>query len=187
MFEDTTYRLEIVSEADAEGLLTTPLGSGDALRVALHYYEVDHQIRTRLTAAVYLYLTKSNIFGLVGNTEENTHLAMLVAWSGNITSVQRKAAIAPSSFALHQNYPNPFNPATTIRYNIAVGGTVTLTIFDLKGRKVRTLVNEMQPAGSYLVNWNGVGVDGTPVASGVYLYRLETGTTALTRRLVLLK
>jgi len=88
----------------------------------------------------------------------------------------------PSSTGLHQNYPNPFNPSTTIRYAIPKAMQVTLTVYDLLGRKVATLVNEQKVAGNYEVTWHA-----SNRASGIYLYRLETGSYVQTRKLMLLK
>jgi hypothetical protein len=82
---------------------------------------------------------------------------------------------------LDQNYPNPFNPVTTIQYRIAKTQLVSLRVFDLLGRDVATLVNEVKEPGTYSVQW-----DATGLATGVYLYQLRTGNFADTRRLVLL-
>ncbi len=85
-------------------------------------------------------------------------------------------------FSLDQNYPNPFNPSTQIDYSIAQSGAVTLDVFDMLGRKVATLVDEQQAAGSY-----SVAFDGTGLASGLYLYRLSAGDNVSTRTMVLIK
>ncbi len=83
--------------------------------------------------------------------------------------------------------PNPFNPTTTIGYSLAADATVQLDIYDIAGRKVRTLVGGMTPAGKHEVTWSGRNDDGEAVASGVYLYRLRTDESVETRRMVLLK
>ncbi len=79
----------------------------------------------------------------------------------------------PETFALYQNYPNPFNPGTQILYRVPFGASVTLTVFDILGREIRTLVNGNQDAGVYIRRWDGTNNDGRLVAAGVYLYRLE--------------
>jgi flagellar hook assembly protein FlgD len=85
-------------------------------------------------------------------------------------------------------YPNPFNPSTTILYSLVTGGTVDLTVYDVLGRRVRTLVTGWQATGSYRIGWSGHDVAGRPVATGVYFYRLTTpGTAQQTRRMVLVK
>ncbi len=79
----------------------------------------------------------------------------------------------PETFALYQNYPNPFNPGTQILYRVPFGASVNLTVFDILGREIRTLVNGTQDAGVYVRRWDGTNNEGRLVAAGVYLYRLE--------------
>ena len=88
---------------------------------------------------------------------------------------------------LDQNVPNPFNPTTTIRYAIAGENPVNLTIYDVAGRKVRTLVNERQRADVYKIVWDGVNDAGVRAASGVYFYKLVAGKFTQTKKMVLLK
>lgn len=80
----------------------------------------------------------------------------------------------PSDFKLYQNYPNPFNPTTTISWQLPVASQVELTIYNLLGQKIRTLVDGRQPAGFHQVEWDGRDDAGRQVASGVYFYRLTT-------------
>lgn len=89
---------------------------------------------------------------------------------------------APRAFNLEQNYPNPFNPGTKIRYNVANAGKVVLEVFDMLGKKVTTLVNSDQPAGSYTVDFNGSDLN-----SGTYIYRLSANGKVESRRMTLLK
>ena len=94
----------------------------------------------------------------------------------------------PKSYALHGNFPNPFNPATEIRYDLPVPGSVDLTVYTLAGRKVRALLaGERQGPGRFSVLWDGRDERGRRVASGVYFYRLVANEKALTRKMVLLK
>lgn len=88
---------------------------------------------------------------------------------------------------LDQNVPNPFNPTTTIRYGIAADGPVSLLIYDVAGRKVRTLVNQRQRADIYSVTWDGINDAGQRTASGVYFYKLVAGKFTQTKKMVLLK
>ena len=88
----------------------------------------------------------------------------------------------PNGLCLGQNYPNPFNPTTSIAYRLQHSGPVRLAVFDLLGRRVSVLVDELKAAGSHVVT-----VDGSTWASGVYLYRLETESGALTSRMLLVK
>jgi predicted peptidase len=88
----------------------------------------------------------------------------------------------PEDFYLNQNYPNPFNPSTTIKYDIAKSGKVELVIFDMLGKKIKTVVNEFQNPGNY----NAV-FDASRFASGVYLYQLKVNDYVDTKKMILLK
>jgi hypothetical protein len=93
----------------------------------------------------------------------------------------------PRVFTLHQNAPNPFNPATSIPFSLTGSGTVRLVIHDVLGRTVRTLVDGPRSAGKLTVVWDGRDDSGSPVSSGVYLYRLTSGGVAETRRMTLVR
>lgn len=99
-----------------------------------------------------------------------------------VTSVEPPASMIPSDLQLAQNYPNPFNPTTTISYTLPVGGTVFLKVYALDGREVATLVHENQSVGEHSVQF-----DASHLASGVYVYRLQLGGFAQTKKLLLLK
>jgi hypothetical protein len=92
----------------------------------------------------------------------------------------------PTEFKLYQNYPNPFNPVTTIKYSVPLGTTslqhVSLKVYDMLGRIVTTLVNDVKQAGTYEVRF-----DGSKTASGVYIYQLVSGTKFLSNKLILIK
>lgn len=90
----------------------------------------------------------------------------------------------PKTIKLEQNYPNPFNPTTTISYALNSTGKVTLTIFDVTGKKVDVLVNERKSAGAHNVTWNAS--NGT-LSSGVYFFRLEVNGEIITKKLTLIK
>jgi len=100
-----------------------------------------------------------------------------VTGTGNINNLE-----APGNFILIQNYPNPFNPATTISYEIPNSGFVTLRIYDILGREVKTLINERQSAGVHEVNFNARNF-----SSGVYLYVITTDGESLVKKMVILK
>jgi len=101
------------------------------------------------------------------------------------------APAIPTNFRLAQNYPNPFNPVTTIDYNVATSGFVTLEVYDVMGRLVKTLVdNQWVTAGQtsgYSVNWNGLDDSGQRVSAGLYIYRLQSGSVSTSNKMILLK
>jgi hypothetical protein len=87
-----------------------------------------------------------------------------------------------SEFALEQNYPNPFNPTTQIQYQLPETGNVTIKVYDILGNEVRTLVNDNKPAGSYTVNFNAKGL-----SSGIYFYKITSGSFIETKKMILMK
>ncbi|MBC8346301.1 MAG: T9SS type A sorting domain-containing protein [Candidatus Marinimicrobia bacterium] len=93
----------------------------------------------------------------------------------------------PGRFELNQNYPNPFNPATHISYNLNQGGLVSLTVFDLMGKEVATLVKDHQEPGAHQAIWNGKDRNGNAMPSGMYFYQLIANGFAQTKKMQLLK
>jgi hypothetical protein len=94
---------------------------------------------------------------------------------------------APKRYALSQNYPNPFNPVTTISFQIPESNHVSLKVYDVTGKLVRTLVDEKKEVGSYTVKWNGKDDRGNEVSSGLYFYRLQSEEFDKTHKCLLLK
>lgn len=92
----------------------------------------------------------------------------------------------PLTTALHQNHPNPFNPSTTILYELPRASQVEIAVFDLLGKRIRTLVQERQQAGQHRLLWDGRDERGADVPSGVYLYRLHAGEFMQTRKMILM-
>ncbi len=93
----------------------------------------------------------------------------------------------PTEFALHQNSPNPFNPITTLRYELPENGLVNITIYDMLGREVKTLINQTQDAGYRSIIWDATNDYGKPVSAGLYLYQIQAGDYMQTKKMVLLK
>jgi hypothetical protein len=98
-----------------------------------------------------------------------------------------KSSAVPESFELYQNAPNPFNPMTDIRYYLPESEHVNLEIFNMNGRKVRTLVDGYKEAGEHVVTWDAKNDSGDKVASGIYLYRLRAGDMEISKKMSLLK
>jgi 5'-nucleotidase / UDP-sugar diphosphatase len=101
--------------------------------------------------------------------------------------VEEKRKNIPLQFNLKQNYPNPFNPETNIPLILAMRNHVVLEIFDILGRKVKTLFSGYMPAGKHKLLWNGKDDAGNQVSSGAYLYRLKAGEQQVTRKMLLLR
>ena len=92
-----------------------------------------------------------------------------------------------NSYRLYPAYPNPFNPETTIRYDLPEQTFVGITIYDVLGRKVRTIVNEQQDSGQRSIIWNAKDKNGQPVSAGIYLYQMQAGDFVQTKKLILIK
>ena len=150
------------------------------------------------------YLRNSPVYGDDFTTEEidglKTGELLSFTYNGDTLSSQIKfypmsfkeveldyKAFLPSTFALHQNYPNPFNPVTTIQYDIPDNGPVTIIIYDLTGRKIKTLVNQISTPGRYSIIWNGTNDFGKSISSGMYFYRMEAPGFKSVKKLMLLK
>jgi hypothetical protein len=95
--------------------------------------------------------------------------------------------IIPTVFALHQNYPNPFNPTTKIRYDLPQDAMVSITIYDVMGRQIKSLVNLTQAAGYRSIQWDATNNLGEPVSAGMYIYMIQAGEYRKTKKMVLLK
>jgi photosystem II stability/assembly factor-like uncharacterized protein len=121
------------------------------------------------------YIISVKAANIYGNLIKTFHIKVT-----NVSAI--KENISDFKDELLNNYPNPFNPATTINYSLSHSGNVKLTIYNSIGSKVITLVNEYKPAGNYSVQFNA-----STLASGIYLYRLESGTYSAAKKLILIK
>ncbi len=94
---------------------------------------------------------------------------------------------APALFSLKQNFPNPFNPSTMIGFSVPTSGLVTVKVYDILGRSVKTLVNANMTSGNYSVVWDATDDNGKRVSTGVYLYKITAGSFSATKRMLLMK
>ena len=121
---------------------------------------------------------------LVGEDSVHVGSRMVIddlAFSGTATSVEEELGV-PGTFSLEQNYPNPFNPSTSVRYTLPEAGRATLTVSNLLGEQVATIIDQEQPAGTYELRFDAAGLP-----SGLYFYTLRSGSFVETRRMMLLK
>ena len=112
-----------------------------------------------------------------------------IGFSGTPTTIREQELIqtALTSFALYQNYPNPFNPTTSITYSLPQAGDVEMSIYDIQGRRVRSLLKSMQAPGAYSIVWDSRTDGGSPCASGTYLCKVNFRGSILTKKLLLIK
>jgi hypothetical protein len=93
----------------------------------------------------------------------------------------------PDRYELQQNYPNPFNPKTNIEYQLPMETRVSLKIYNIMGQEVKTLIDDVKEAGYHALIWNGLDNSGVAVSSGIYYYRMVTGSFVETKKMVLLR
>ncbi|MCF6269042.1 MAG: S8 family serine peptidase [Melioribacteraceae bacterium] len=129
--------------------------------------------------------------GIDLNSIQNSVANSRVKYNSILTNILDEESELPTEFSLSQNYPNPFNPSTTIKYSIPVGVTFNTTtkliVYDILGREVATLVNQNQKAGNYEMKFSANAFAGGELTSGIYFYRLTSGSFAATKKLMLLK
>jgi hypothetical protein len=113
--------------------------------------------------------------------------AVMICPKPTAVEEEEEGSITPKDFELYQSYPNPFNNQTIIKYDLLKSCQVSLTIYNILGQKVKTLVKERQAAGSKTVSWDGKDEKGKDLASGIYFYQLKAGEVTQTKRMVLLK
>ena len=105
----------------------------------------------------------------------------------NVTSVHDQDGSVPRVFALFQNYPNPFNPVTQIRFSVPKRTKVEISVYNILGQKVKTLLNEELEAGNYTSTWNGKDDKGYDVSSGIYFYKLNSQEFSATKKMLLVR
>jgi hypothetical protein len=103
-------------------------------------------------------------------------------YKDNTNGITKIGTELPDKFSLYQNYPNPFNPTTQIKYSIPQLSFVTIKVYDLLGKEIKTLVNEEKPIGNYEIEF-----DGSSLASGVYFYRIQSDNFSDVKKFILLK
>jgi hypothetical protein len=134
----------------------------------------------------YLYLGEPHTDDYEGDVRID-EITLLYVDIGSDVDEDVPGDVLPTQFTVSQNYPNPFNPVTTIRYRLPTRCHVKIDVYNALGRKVWSLVDREQPAGSYKVNWDGRSATGQLVSTGLYLYRFQTDDHVQTKKMLLLK
>ena len=164
----STYRIQISTDSNFSAIVF------DSNEIVNHYFQMPNNV-LQLSTLYYWQVNGSNILG--------TGPWSLI-WNFRVrdTGLEKISSEIPGGFRLHNNYPNPFNPETHIKFELPENGLVTLTIYDILGNKITTLINQNLSAGVYKVDWNG-----SNLASGIYFFRIETKDFTDAKRMLLIK
>lgn len=187
------YNIITVNQTvDAFGTITFPFGTFDALRIKyVDQTEVyfNGSLINQFGSTSFTWITKNGgMFEADLDTSATTsgsvtiYSASMTQFNAATSVEEKENNISPAEFMLSQNYPNPFNPSTTISYQLAMGGYISLKVYDVIGNEVVTLVNEEKPAGTYEVQF-----DASKLSSGIYFYKLQAGSFVETKKMILLK
>jgi hypothetical protein len=125
-------------------------------------------------------------FDIASKEDTITHFPKLI-FKTVATGIDNKKESTITEYTLNQNYPNPFNPETTISYNLPRAEHVLLRIYNLQGEKITTLVNELKSNGQHGISWDGKNMNGSAVASGVYIYRIMAGDFVQSNKMLLVR
>lgn len=180
---NTVFAITVLSNELIAGGSFTTAGGNSALRIAKWNGTSWSPLGSGLNGVVFTLTVYNNelIAGGSFSTAGGMSANNIAKWSLP-TNIETATNEIPDAYTLYQNYPNPFNPETKINYAIPKQGHVTLKVYDISGREVMTLVNEVKTAGYYSINFNGNSLN-----SGVYFYRLTTADYTETRKMLLLK
>ena len=138
------------------------------------YLDTDYEVNVTVYYRLIVYDDAGNA------SEHSVAIDITVLWADLGIAI-------PDEFAIHQNYPNPFNPVTTLRYDLPEQGHVRITIYDMLGRDVKTLINEYQDPGYRSIIWDATNDYGKPVSAGMYLYQIEANNFLKTKKMILVK
>lgn len=183
------FTIQNLGTAELAGTISTP----DGFTVVLpNKNEVDFsidsgdEINVEIIFEPTLNITYSGNIQITSNDPNQALIEIPVTGTGVATGSND---LIPLTTALYGNYPNPFNPTTTISYGLNQKSEVTLFVFNVKGQKVKTLINEVQEPGYYNISWNGKDNNEKQVTSGVYFYSIRVGDTDYTsvKKMILLK
>jgi hypothetical protein len=160
---------------DGTDVFTVTISNGRALLTATGYSAGAHTIELTDPAGCFDPIAVTCPTGFVGGND------------GDFFRVDIPSAHKPAEFTVLGNYPNPFNPSTSIRYGLSEDTWVTVKVYNTLGQEVATLVDEFQSAGYRSVSWHGRTNEGNPVASGLYVYRIQAGSNVTTGRMMFMK
>jgi hypothetical protein len=115
-------------------------------------------------------------------------IQVLLTSKNYAVGIKQTSNVVPETFSMSQNYPNPFNPSTKVDFTVPKTANVSIMIYDLRGREIKSLIhNQSMLPGKYTVDWNSIDNGGRNVSTGVYFYRIIAGGTVITKKMMLIK
>ncbi len=185
-------KLQVIKDAELEflgaGLLRfgadNSVNAGFALSTdrGLSWYQTNNGLPSDPLVSALAYQVQGNSIRYYAGMFENTSTGAKVYRMDSPIGIHQISSEVPNAFSLSQNYPNPFNPMTKIKFNVSKASNVNITVFDVLGRHITTLVNEKLNAGEYETEWDAINMPG-----GIYFYRLETDDFTETKKMILVK
>ncbi|MFA7057509.1 MAG: T9SS type A sorting domain-containing protein, partial [Candidatus Cloacimonadales bacterium] len=164
------------------------INSTGALLLDANGVQLYDSLQAQLVASTTRLANNKTMFTWVQEADAYPRFGSLYAQMLDFTTVDNDNNDSePLTLNLLQNYPNPFNPETTIAFNVPNSGLVKLEVYNLKGQKVKTLINDNLISGKHSVVWNGRDNNNKHVASGVYFYRLKSDGNSQTNKMILMK
>ena len=167
-----------------------PLAEGTGPIAELVFERTDPTVKAIKLESTVMEDPHHSVFFVYANTDAN---GQYTQWREDPDVVNGTVALVaagpslPTEFGLDQNYPNPFNPTTRLSFALPTNAHVQLTVYNVLGQAVRTLVDEDMAAGTHEVTWNGRNGDGQQVSSGIYFYRINAGNFSATKKMMMLK
>lgn len=187
--EDNEVLIGLVHQASATAKPTLGAGAGP---VANLVFEIDDPTIDAITIDKFeMELPHHHLMFIYNNSQPNSetraHEMVDPEFTGVTVALSGAGSGLPTEYALAQNYPNPFNPSTEISFSLPAASQVELSVYNVLGQKVVTLIDQQMAAGEHTVTWDGRNSDGGSVSSGVYFYRMAANSFVETKKMMMLK
>ena len=147
-----------------------------------------HLQNVSISASTGLIVRNASIDTTATNVKVTSGSSYIIQTNGIVSGVSAvRDKLTPENFSLSQNYPNPFNPTTQIEFSLPKESIVTIKIYNILGKEIKTLVNGEKTAGEHTITWNGMNDNGIQAASGTYFYRISTGNFSQVKKMIFMK
>ena len=179
------YRITITSGLVELYIDEAPISylSGTGKSISVNFFLFGDGLESRTVGSLYDWIT----WNVSGAYQPGEGPALPDTLAGIETAVHETSYSQPENYVLYQNYPNPFNPSTKIRFDLARPSYTSIKVYNVRGRLIKTLLNEFKQAGSYNVTWNGCDAEGSSLPSGVYIYNIQSDCFKRAKKMTLMK